>query len=109
MKHCEKCGTRNHVTRHHILPRCMFGGRGGICYLCRFHHDEVEKRILKTERQMSEGLTLDGPSMRFRLEEYEYKEILTDYLNETTPIQSVQFTNVVTFRRKFFVRDCRVR
>ena len=84
----------------------MFGGAGGICYLCRFHHDEVEERIKKTERQMSEGLK---GSMRFRLHESEYREILNDYLNETVPIQIIQFPNVVALSRKFFVRDCRVR
>lgn len=108
MKHCEKCGTKDNVTKHHIIPRC-FGGGGGICYLCRFHHDEVEARLAKTEEQMSEGMTFPGPSMRFRLEDSEYREILRDYLNETTPIQTPRFSNVVAIPRKYRVLNNRVR
>ena len=103
MKTCEKCGSKN-VTRHHILPKCMFGGYGGICYLCRFHHNEIEVRYLKTERQMS-----DGFKGRYRLSAIEYKQIMEDYLNETTPLHPFQIENVVAIKRKFVVRDCRLR
>lgn len=108
MKSCEKCGTHKNITRHHILPRCVFHGRGGICYLCRCHHDEVERRIMKTEKQMLGDRILDGPSKRFILEEHEYREILQDYLNETTPMESIKFPNVVALRRKFGDRAHRV-
>lgn len=82
----------------------MFGGAGGICYLCRFHHDEVEDRIQKTERQMTEIKS----SQRFRLHQSEYREILNDYLNETTPIQTPQLSNMVAFPGKSPIRNHRL-
>lgn len=81
----------------------MFSGKGGVCYLCRFHHDEVEERILKTERLMS-----DGFKGRYKLDESEYIEILTDYLNETVPIQTPQLSNVVAFPRRRPIRNHRL-
>lgn len=94
MKHCEKCGTQKNLSSHHILPKTFFKGKGGRCYLCRHHHDEVEQRILKVEHQMS-GL----PCGRFKLEEPEYREILKDYLSETTPFKQIVFGNLIRFRK----------
>ena len=94
MKSCEKCGTHKEVTKHHIIPRIFGKGKGGICYLCRTHHDEIEQRILKVEHQMS-GL----PCGRFKLEEQEYRDILNDYLSETIPFKQIVFGNLIRFRK----------
>jgi hypothetical protein len=93
MKSCEKCGTHKEVTKHHILPRFFFKGKGGISYLCRHHHNEVEHRILETERQMS------GSYKRYQLEESEYREILKNYLEETVPFKKPTFGNLIKYRK----------
>ena len=65
------------MSRHHILPQHFWHGIGGICYLCRDCHDEIERRITRTERIYSGSKT-----KRFQLAPYEYREILRDFLTE---------------------------
>lgn len=39
------------------------------------------------------------PCGRFKLEEQEYREILKDYLSETTPFKQIVFGNLIKFKR----------
>ena len=50
----------------------------------------------------------DGFKGRYKLDESEYIEILTDYLNETVPIQTPQLSNVVAFPRRRPIRNHRL-
>lgn len=51
MKTCERCGTSRRPSRHHILPKRFFGGRGQIGYLCVWCHREIESEILRVETE----------------------------------------------------------
>lgn len=48
-KVCAKCGSSEHLTRHHIYPRQFFKGRHNnnkkIAVLCEKHHEEIESHI----------------------------------------------------------------
>ena len=78
MKHypCEKCGTRHRPSRHHILPQKWWRGYGGISHLCIYCHREVEAMIQKEETKQS-----GSKSIRFKLHESEYREILRRFLS----------------------------
>lgn len=78
MKHdkCERCNTRHRPTRHHILPKVFFNGRGGIAHLCFGCHRDIERIILKAERIAS-----GNPKIaRFKLHESEYKQIYKEFI-----------------------------
>ena len=45
---CEKCGTKNNLTKHHVRSRRHYGGAKksrDLVTLCRFHHSEIELLI----------------------------------------------------------------
>ena len=48
-KVCAKCGSPDHLTRHHIYPRQFFKGTPNnnkkIAVLCETHHEQLEKHI----------------------------------------------------------------
>lgn len=48
-KVCARCGSSEHLTRHHIYPRQFFKGTKNnnkkIVVLCEEHHTELEKHI----------------------------------------------------------------
>lgn len=74
---CAKCGTREQITRHHILPKVHFHGSGGMLYLCRGCHDEIEKSYAIAERLF--GHTVDYHE-RKRLTVLQYKELTIKFL-----------------------------
>jgi len=53
MKHdkCERCGTRNRPSRHHLLPKRWWNGNGQIGHLCIPCHRGVEEIILNAETE----------------------------------------------------------
>lgn len=55
----------NFESGHHILPKRFFKGKGGIYYLCRRCHNELERRIPCTKQ----------------LKPIEYRRILQDFIN----------------------------
>lgn len=40
---CPKCLESKPGTKHHVLPRRFFNGKGPILYLCRKCHDAIER------------------------------------------------------------------
>lgn len=51
---CPKCGVVKPLTRHHILPKRLFGSQGNrdIFLLCRECHSELELLIpLRTKKE----------------------------------------------------------
>lgn len=69
MKHypCERCGTRNRPSRHHLLPKRWWNGRGQIGHLCIPCHRLVEDIILTAETENSHE--------RVKLDENQYVDI----------------------------------
>ena len=52
--YCMKCGEYGEVTRHHVYPKCHFGGHGMVRLLCRKCHNKIEKRIPKFQKMSKE-------------------------------------------------------
>lgn len=76
-EHCEKCGATRQLSRHHILPKVFWKGYGGTVVLCRDKcHREIEAIINKAETKMS-----GNKSIRFKLNEDDYKGILRRFLS----------------------------
>jgi C4-type Zn-finger protein len=72
---CPKC-KQEHVrlTRHHVLPKCFFGGAGEILLICRECHDELEEVIFRTEQPERRG-------SRRKLPAYLYVEVVESFLS----------------------------
>jgi len=62
---CEREYTEaNCRTRHHILPKRFFGGKGGLYVLCRECHNKLELLI----------------PFKLQLTEVEYRNILSNFI-----------------------------
>jgi hypothetical protein len=73
---CEKCGATRRLSRHHILPKIFWNGYGGTVVLCMDKcHREIEAIIHKAETKIS-----GSKSVRYKLNENEYREILRRFL-----------------------------
>jgi len=60
----------NFESGHHILPKRFFKGKGGIYYMCRKCHNQLERRI----------------PLAKKLPPKEYKKILDDFIKEKQQI-----------------------
>lgn len=50
-RRCPKCNKLKKLTKHHRLRQAVFGP-GLVVWICRTCHDEIEKRIDKTEEKI---------------------------------------------------------
>ena len=73
MEKCEKCGTKNSLTHHHILPSCHFKGRGYMGVLCESCHKQIERIYLKAEGKAKGG-------KRNMLKEFEYSNLYYKFI-----------------------------
>ena len=69
---CERCGTNKRPSRHHILPKRFFGGRGQIGHLCVWCHREIEAIILQEETRYT--------AFRSKLPERIYADIFYNFI-----------------------------
>lgn len=49
---CPVCGKLARLTRHHVLPKHVFGENDSAFYLCRNCHDGLELAIRDMERTL---------------------------------------------------------
>lgn len=52
---CERCGTRENLTHHHVLKRCVFGDNDDVVVLCKTCHKKVEELVSEMEKSILRG------------------------------------------------------
>lgn len=75
MKKCEKCGSRQHPTEHHVRPKLFYGRQGLTITLCCCCHRRIENIICAIEHHRS-GLPY---GQRFKLPGDEYDFIANNF------------------------------
>ena len=71
---CAKCSSHGDMTKHHILPKVFYLGKGGVVYLCRTCHNNIEVVYL-----MAESLGRDKTERR-KLMPCVYRKLLKKFL-----------------------------
>lgn len=90
---CPYCRKLSYLTKHHILPKRWFFGKGAIHRLCRKCHDWLEKDIAMEEKL--KGQRLDDERYYGLARKYGYKDHMSDddwYINLNFSVSAYEDT-----------------